>query len=82
MYKDVNIEYKGVELRVYGSYSPPTPPVLTFDGGYGHMGDRAEFEVEGIEFYGDDFYDLLESQLAEIEQAVIEHLQTKDIVDD
>ena len=74
IYIDVNIEYKGVELRVYGQYTPPTPMSLG-DDDMGHIGSPAEFEVEGIEHNGDCFYDLLENQIPSIAEEVIDQYQ-------
>lgn len=70
----VTINYKGIEFDVDGAFTPEEKPVMYYSDGSGYPGCAATFEVHEIMFGGEDFWEILEDKLDEIEELVLREI--------
>jgi hypothetical protein len=70
----VTINYKGIEFDVHGTFAPAEKEVTYYSDGSGYPGCAASFEVEEIMFGGEDFWEILEDKIDEIEDLVLSEI--------
>lgn len=80
MKKEVEIEFKGVPLRVEGIYESEEPMVRYYPNRDGYPGSPSNFDIEGI-YVADseiDIYDLLPMRdIEEIEDEIVNKIEER-----
>ena len=80
MKKEIEIEFKGITLRVEGIYEPEEQMVRYYPDGDGYPGSPSNFDIEGI-YAADseiDIYDLLPMRdIEEIEDEIINKIEER-----
>ena len=74
---EVEITYKGVDIKVIGDYSPEEPMVMYYPDGSGYPGSASELEIDKIMFNNVDVYDIYASldQIWDIEEEAIKEYE-------
>lgn len=68
---DLKIELKGVELDVWFDYTPEEKEIRYDSNMEGHPGCPESIEVTGVEYEGEDWYDMLTPKAFEyIEESI------------
>jgi hypothetical protein len=70
----VTINYKGIEFDVHGIFTPEEKAVMYYSDGSGYSGCPASYEVHEIMFGGEDFWEILEDKISEIEDLVLREI--------
>ena len=70
--EEQKIEYKGIKFDVSYYYQPYEAEVRYYLDGSGYPGCPESFEIDTITFKGEDFTELLEDNLEEIEELLRE----------
>lgn len=77
--KEIEIEFRGIPLRVVGTYEPEELMVRYYDDMSGYPGSASSFDVNEIYVIDSeyDIYDLYTRDLEEIETEVINKIEER-----
>lgn len=78
--KEIEITYKGIPLKIVGTYEPEEPMVMYYADMSGHPGSASNFDAN--EIYATDseidLFDIFgEKEIEEIEDLVIEKIEER-----
>ena len=76
---ETEIEYKGIELLVEGTYTPGEPEITYFNDMSGLPASASEFDVNAVFVEGVDIYELLSwDDIEKIVDLVINKIEDND----
>ena len=70
----LDLNYKGIEFQVEFDYQPEEPTVYYLPDGSGDPGCPAEVTLNKITHFDEDFYEILEGQVGNIEETIFKQL--------
>lgn len=73
---ETEITFRGVKLRVEGTYEPEEPMVMYYPDGSGYPGSPSDFEIEAVFAGGVDISELLSFEyMDDISELVLESIE-------